>query len=512
MLAFEVEFLTGVSVAASPSSRERSEWPPHPDRLFQALVAAWGRDEARDPRERQALEWLESLPVDDMIVVAPPARRRSIVNVYVPPNDAKTTGRPGGAPPAHLGGALAVVPEFRKNRQPRQFPAKVPAAERPIVRYLWPSATAADLEHHKEPLARLAREVTYLGHSHSLVRVALVEDALDIGEAVEGWLAVPGRPAALRMPHPGRLASLEDSYNRGVRPNPSLVLKTFRPSGAAPPGTVFDPETITVLADEGGLVPSLVAFPLVAKRLRDAWLAVAEANSLPVPPLLSGHDPGGIPTRKPHVAIVPLADVGWTHSSGRLMGIALVWPRGVEADDRRAALRILAAFFSADAAEVGLLGARRDSSGILHFGAEGTWRLALEPEPDRASLRPWRYTEPARRWATVLPMALDRHPKDRPGESLENRVADACRSVGLPPEAVDGLAVKASTHGAVKAAPSVGDVRKALPADSRYRGRYLCHVVVTFRQPVRGPLILGAGRFRGLGLCLPKDEEREANP
>jgi CRISPR-associated protein Csb2 len=48
MLALEVEFLTGVSVAATPNRREQPEWPPHPDRLFQALVAAWGRDEKPD--------------------------------------------------------------------------------------------------------------------------------------------------------------------------------------------------------------------------------------------------------------------------------------------------------------------------------------------------------------------------------------------------------------------------------------------------------------------------------
>lgn len=34
-------------------------------------------------------------------------------------------------------------------------------------------------------------------------------------------------------------------------------------------------------------------------------------------------------------------------------------------------------------------------------------------------------------------------------------------------------------------------------------GRFLTHAVIRFSQPVEGPVILGAGRFVGLGLCRP---------
>src|SRR6266851_3849367 len=100
MLTLEVEFLTGVSVAATPNRREEPEWPPHPDRLFQALVAAWGRNENPDNEERAALEWLEELPTEELMVSAPKAHRRGVVTFYVPPNDARTTGRPGDRIPS----------------------------------------------------------------------------------------------------------------------------------------------------------------------------------------------------------------------------------------------------------------------------------------------------------------------------------------------------------------------------------------------------------------------------
>ena len=40
---------------------------------------------------------------------------------------------------------------------------------------------------------------------------------------------------------------------------------------------------------------------------------------------------------------------------------------------------------------------------------------------------------------------------------------------------------------------------------TKYGLRSLVHAVVRFPQPVRGPVVLGAGRFVGLGLCLPLD-------
>jgi CRISPR-associated protein Csb2 len=135
MMGFEVEFLTGASVAALPHRRDEAEWPPHPDRLFQALVAAWGRNDPPLEDEREALEWLEALDMDGLSLSAPPGHRRSVIAVYVPPNDARTSGKVGDKIPGDLGAAIRVVPEFRKNRQPRSFPAVVPAAEPAVIWY-----------------------------------------------------------------------------------------------------------------------------------------------------------------------------------------------------------------------------------------------------------------------------------------------------------------------------------------------------------------------------------------
>jgi CRISPR-associated protein Csb2 len=358
------------------------------------------------------------------------------------------------------------------------------------------------MEQHREPLARLAQEVTYLGHSHSLVRVGLINDDEPSPTWGQDWIAATG--STLRVPYRGRLKELMGQFERSqksvraVRPNPSLVTRTFtRPLEPPPPETIFDPDTVITFADQGGFVPALEAFPLAAKRLRDALLKVAADRGIAVPALLSGHDPDGTPTETPHLAIVPLGDVGWSHSQGRLMGLALIWPRSTADSERKDVLRILSNFVRGGEGECG----------ILNFGRCGTWSIALAADPDRASLRFGRYARPARRWGTVLPLVLDRHPKDRAGEDIVSIVARACVNVGLPQEMIEGLDVEVYKYAPIKGAPSSRTVASTLPADSPYRNRPLVHLVLTFPRPVRGPLILGAGRYRGLGLCLPLEGE-----
>lgn len=498
MLMLEVEFLTGVSVAASPQARTEAEWPPHPDRLFLALVAAWGRNAPPDEAERAALEWLERRDMSRLRIFAPEAYARDIATVFVPPNDAQTTGRLGQPIPKNLNAALRVVPEARKNRQPRAFPAVVvgETGGRAIVRYSW-ALEAAELEdwtRHKAALARITREVTYLGHSHSTVRVAVVDPAAI--DPCSEWDEIPS--TTVRVPYEGRLKEVcrhyDQSKNEGrlVRPKPSLVVRTYDPPSKPDPETVFDADNATILVDAGGFVPDLAAFPLVAKRLRDALLSCAPKGS-PVPALLSGHDADSRPSDRPHIAIVPLADVGWAHSQGRLMGVAIVWPRDTDPNERTVAIKALHAFGRQE----------KSDAGLLHFGEHGSWSLALDPEPERASLRFQRYASRANRWGTVLPAALDRHPKDKPGETVADIVIRACTNLNLSPEAIHGIDIEIHKHPPVKGAPSVKDVIRAVAHDSPYRTKPFAHLVLSFPNPIRGPLILGAGRFRGLGLCLP---------
>ena len=52
MFAIAVELLCGRYTAMQFNDRTRPEWPPHPARLFSAMVAAWADADEPDPAER----------------------------------------------------------------------------------------------------------------------------------------------------------------------------------------------------------------------------------------------------------------------------------------------------------------------------------------------------------------------------------------------------------------------------------------------------------------------------
>src|SRR5436190_1286934 len=115
MFAIGIELLMRRAIITSWDKREEPEWPPHPDRVFMALVAAWG-EAGEDAKQREALEWLETLTPPALAVDLEPSQRTSFTS-YVPVNDdSSPMGKKGPF------GAMGSTPVGR-NRQPRQFPA-----------------------------------------------------------------------------------------------------------------------------------------------------------------------------------------------------------------------------------------------------------------------------------------------------------------------------------------------------------------------------------------------------
>jgi CRISPR-associated protein Csb2 len=131
----------------------------------------------------------------------------------------------------------------------------------------------------------------------------------------------------------------------------------------------------------------------------------------------------------------------------------------------------------------------------------------FEPSAGARSVDAAYYTKPSRVYASVTPIVLDRHLKEKGAAQMEeiaHQVAAGCRNIGLPePEAVIP-----NKHSAIEGAPS------AYPSGSSpawmqwrlppvFKSRQLTHAVIRFPEPLRGPLLLCAGRFVGLGLCRP---------
>jgi CRISPR-associated protein Csb2 len=257
------------------------------------------------------------------------------------------------------------------------------------------------------------------------------------------------------------------------------------------------------MGDAGGQAPPLTSFAHVAKAVRDFILSAWEG---PIPEMVSGHAPDGSPSRAPHLAIVPLADVGAAHSDGRLMGFSLALPRQAGGMAEKQAGHAVRARL--DCLAVGVSGQPL----MLTSGSLGVWCVERKGPPYGFACDPSRYAGPARTWATVTPIMLDRFPKAK--LSAEAIVADASRRIGLPRPCRVRLSVSAQLAG-VPPSDRLGERRAGvgwlLPQrrdNSRHplEGRLSTHAIIEYREPISGPVILGAARFLGLGLCLPVDE------
>ncbi len=493
MLCLDIAWLTGTAFLARDPSDLAPDWPPQPDRIFSALVASWGSG-GEDRIEREALEWLEAQK-PPRLHLPEPAHPRQTVKVYVPPNDAKGS---------------TVLPTLRK-RQERTFPCvALDAGSEMHLSVIW---EATPSEKHRAALEKIARRTSHVGHSASLVRVMFREI-----DATPG-----GLQPARRAPYRGRLRQLEDLHRRhmtgdtNARPRPATRRRTPPGASSTPRQFATDPAQWVVLEHAGGDRPDLRAAAPLGEAMRQALMeAWTRAHGETAPAWISGHEADGSPARDPHLAAVPMANAGWKHSDGRLMGFALVPPSseisawaasGPEAFARRQA-------FSQALARLG----ETDGEGrpILTLAPQGggSWRWRLAPATSGLrSLDPVRYVRTSRLWASVTPVLLDRHvktagPPERSAEA-EDMIRAACARTGLPEPVAMSLTKHAAIAGVPSARPAGGNPRWTGWARRKSFGaRAFVHVRLAFDETVTGPLLLGAGRFHGLGLFLPMREGR----
>ena len=485
ILVLEIEYLAGVSFAAIGPDSEVPDWPAQPDRIFSAFVATWAaRGKKRD--EQDALEWLETLPAPRLF--ASEAKPRTTPIVFVPPNDPRSDRQKN---------ALGVLPALRR-RQPRRFPAVRPYD--PIVRLLWPEADPE--EQTLSALQRLARDTAYVGHSASLTRCRFFLDP--------DFRGSDGAKRPERSVYTGRFAELRQRFEAGQRPLPGARLAP-EPKAKPHRTNVFGDRWL-ILEHIAGEMPDIRACALIAKVLRDALLSGYQQIGLGdrIPETVSGHANDCSPTRAPHLAIVALPFVGFPYADGHIMGLALVPPRDsaiLDDEDFRKVLRRLAPIDEERGRRVLALKTKAGTPSDHAFAIDLS--PTFESPANKVSLDPARYVRRSRTFATVTPIALDRHLKktgEARWEEVAAQIASACVNIGLP----EPDAIVAEKHAAFEGAPSAYPSGKS-PAWMRWRlpgsllSRQLTHAVIRFAAPVDGPMILGAGRFAGLGLCRPLD-------
>lgn len=387
-----------------------------------------------------------------------------------------------------------------RTRQVRTFPVVIP--ETPTFTFIWPNA---DPSPHSAALERLCDRVTRLGHSSSLVRCSIVDDQVTptlVPTNDEGDLV-------LRVVGPGQLKRLEAAFEHHEGEK-SRVLparpQRYRLAGKSDLANQFARSLFS--STDWVLFERVGGARLVASRGPDLAFALRGAlierhGSEDLPETISGHAKGR-PSQRPHVAFVPLPFVGHEHADGALLGCALVLPRELSDSDREMLLRLVAKWEKERADDQGNL--TLTGKGLPHF------RIRRVDLSAKATLDPMRWCRPSKRFITATPIALDKNPGNLRSNkraaahkaSLEAQatISEACeRVVGVRPTSV---------HVALAPLlPGGQHVRRLPPWPGRPGriARVLVHADIRFDSDVQGPLLLGAGRYFGLGLGLPVGAE-----
>lgn len=475
------------------------DWPPSPFRLFQAMVAgAYGGRWVTEPRQIKdvAFQWLEALAPP--CIVAPAHVRTRPVQTFVPNNDLDA-----------LGGDPRRVGETRVSKQTE---ARLLADDTPLT-YAWPFDDAGT--HSAGQICDLAERLHTFGRgvdgAFARARTLGWDAALDTlrqtgSVAFPSPLADGGR--GVRCPAPGSLRSLIERYTRGSkqleRRADGTASSLFRqPPRARCTLVAYDrPPTRYVFDIRPGPDDSTFrALPLirvveVATALRDLAFArlsraMPDRNAELERVLIGRGTPPPSPTRR--VRFLPLPSTGSRHADASIRRVLVQVPPECPCPPADIAWSLAGQSIERYAVTNQDTGEFRDA--------------LLVASGDHDMLRHYGVGRSARRWQSVTPVALPRH--TRPAQSgvariatnvdLVAAVADALRHAGFPYRAVHVRVQQEpfSRHGSVASASASG----------RFKPTALHHVEVTFPTLVEGPVVIGDGRWLGLGLMAPARED-----
>ena len=466
MLAVSTRLRFGAYDAGRSDDARLPEWPPHPARIFCALVAS-GPSKA----EWEALRWLERQPPP--ILIAPALLGGTSKVQFVPTNEvtAASPNLPG-----------------RKNAA-RTKPRALPAGDHFTL--IWEDANPNDAT--VLALDGLARRVPYVGRATSSAEVVVsTETSIHDQPEMETFEpAVEGADRDLRVPYAGYCRELEERFEDGRRAweaERSHGYRLRRPPGPEAPEAPESPFSRLLIFEFVGsshLHASLTA--QVTEALRSAVMDLVDD---PLPVAVSGHGDG------PKLAYLALPNVGHPgllpdgprflrgqnpHADGRVLAVAIAVPRS-EDDLALALYRALV---------------ERGKDGLRHLalGSAGRPEVAYRAlRSDRWGATPVRWTRPSAYWATATPLVFDRFPK---GRSPAIMVTAALMTAGYP----EPLRVVAHRSPILPGAPQLS--RSQVRRRAGVPVKPWVHAWVQFAEPQRGPVLAGSMRHRGLGLFVP---------
>lgn len=482
------------------------DWPPSAGRLFQALVAGAAIGASLKEESAEALNWLEGLAPPTIGSPSGVAGQR--VQTFVPDNDIDA-----------VGGDFQKAGDIRSPKaiQPQLFDSEIPFL------YIWSFQEGTDGSHSAQMISTIAERLYQFGRGVDMAWA--VGDVLDDNQLEARLATYPGRiyrpsgggdGTALACPVAGSLASLNVRYAAGsTRFTSERQGNARRQSFSQPPKSRFaqvpyeSPPSFRVYdLREATKEASFWPWPLArasalvvqvrdeaVRKLRRALPdQSSEIERVLIGRKVDGGDDGPTAAR---VRIVPLASIGHPHADRRIRKVLVEVPAGcpLRADDVHWAFSGLDVCDTQTGEVSCTLTPSEDHDMLGHFGVENQTGFNL--------------------WRTVTPVALPESARRRRIEPAR-RAAEAKGGAERAVEQTRAVAavIQSLRHADVRAGAQTirlqrepfegrGARVEEFAAGTRFAKERLWHVEVQFDRPLRGSLVIGDGRFLGLGVMAP---------
>lgn len=489
------------------------DWPPSPARVFQALVAAAARGKDLPDDASAALAWLETL--DAPIIAAPAARETKAFVNWVPNNDLDA-----------VGGDLNRVSKIRAGKmiRPWLFDAKAPLI------YAWSFAEDGDAVKQAGEICAVSTDLYQLGRGVDMawaVGAVLTDGELTTRLAdYAGAIHRPSKSIAgktsVACPQQGSLDSLVKRHAAGAgrfKTQYAAAPTNKEPNRTKVSGQLFTqppkprfrqvaydcPATVLVFDLSGPNAPWQLtkAVELVtlvrdraAKRLSDAL----PGKKAYVERVFIGSKDSADADKAARIRIIALPSIGFIHADRAIRRVLVEIPPAcpLSAGDIEWAFSGIEVIESETDPETGevkdqlVLASAEDRGMLRHYG--------VEPQMS------------ARLWRTVTPAALPDRAKRRridPSRKKDEAKGGAERLAEVE-RAASAVHAALRHAGIVEPVSSIRVQREPFEArgaraedfadKTRFSKHRLWHVEIEFSEPVAGLLVIGDGRYLGLGL------------
>lgn len=481
----------------------RDDWPPAPARLFQALTAAVAEGSKIPEADAEALRWLEELPPP--VIIAPEAVRGQRFTNFVPNNDTDSQLAKGSVLDIETAMQKARV---GKDVQPWLFDENIPFT------YCW---YFGDGSKHSERVCVASDRLYRFGWGIDMAWARAQLTSRSEADALLGGLAgIVYRPGGsrgqflrLECPRPGTFESLRHRFvglQGRFRQDPSSNRQKL--IFAQPPAKRIEvvdysakPHELIFELRQSGPLQEFFDWPTARVSDLTAFVRdnIAESLSRELPEAremveryVVGRDADDN-DKSARMQIIPIPSVGHTFADMQVRRIAFLVPQRCPLD-------------VAD-----LEWAIGNVSWVGKGGAE--WRLHRADDTGMYS----RYSRSSRTWQSVTPLALPRAERRRIDPAAKSAqaktgnerlheeataVASVCRALGHC-----GLHV-VPTNVRLQREPlqQKGERAERFAEGTRFNKHAMWHVSFDLPRRVSGPLVLGDGRYVGLGIMLPVTE------